>query len=401
MSWEVTELLQQLVKIPSVNPMGRDVSGDEYYEYAVTDQLEQWFTELGVPWCRQTIASKRDNIIARIDGDRDPLDGGSILVFEAHQDTVPVEGMTIEPFDPVIREGRMYGRGSCDIKGGMSCMLSNFARCVQERPEGMPTLVMACSVNEEYGFSGAQTMAELWETDGWLAREPDGVIVAEPTLLDVVVAHKGTARGHCHAHGKAAHSSQPQLGTSAIFRMGHVLQALEKYAGEVVGTLGSHPLVGIPTISVGLIQGGISVNTVPDHCQIEIDRRVLPGDDAQAAYAHAVEYVQEYLRNNVPEGDAGIEFEDPYLAKPGLSDEHNSELATSLSSAIKECGHDGTWIGVPFGTDAHAFSSRDIPTVVFGPGSIDQAHTVDEWIEIDQLHQATAILGQFIQLNCS
>ena len=127
---------------------------------------------------------------------------------------------------------------------------------------------------------------------------------------------------------------------------------------------------------------------------------MLPGDDAQAAYAHAVEYVLDYLKENVSEGDTGIEFDKPYLAKPGLSDEHNSELATSLSRAIKECGHKGTWIGVPFGTDAHAFSSRDIPTVVFGPGSIDQAHTVDEWIELEQLHQATEILGQFIAQSC-
>ena len=401
MSWDVIEILQQLVRIPSINPMGRDVSGDEYFEYAVTDQLERWFTELGVQYCRQEIAPRRENIIARIDGDRDPLDGGSILVFEAHQDTVPVEGMTIDPFDPVIRDGRMYGRGSCDIKGGMACMLTNFARYAKERPEGMPTLVMACSVNEEYGFSGAQTMAELWETDGWLPRAPDGVIVAEPTMLDVVVAHKGTARGHCHARGKAAHSSQPQLGTSAIFRMGHVLRALEQYAAEVVGTLGEDKWVGKPTISVGLIEGGISVNTVPDHCQIEIDRRVLPGDDAQAAYAHAVEYVLDYLKENVSEGDTGIEFDKPYLAKPGLSDKCNAELATSLSTAIQACGHEGNWIGVPFGTDAHAFSSRDIPTVVFGPGSINQAHTVDEWIELEQLHQATEILSQFILQNCS
>ena len=142
MSWEVIEILQQLVRIPSINPMGRDVSGDEYFEYAVTDQLERWFTELGVQYCRQEIAPRRENIIARIDGDRDPLDGGSILVFEAHQDTVPVEGMTIDPFDPVIQDERMYGRGSCDIKGGMACMLTNFARYAKERPEGMPTLVM-------------------------------------------------------------------------------------------------------------------------------------------------------------------------------------------------------------------------------------------------------------------
>ena len=396
MSWDVVEVLQKLVSIPSVNPMGRNVSGDEYLEENVTNQLESWFEELGVPWVRQEIEPRRSNLLARIDGDTPPQEGGKILVLEAHQDTVPVEGMTIDPFDPAIREGRMFGRGSCDIKGGMASMLVNFARCVEDRPAGMPTLVMACSVNEEYGFSGAQQMAALWEEEDWLPQVPDAVLVAEPTLLDVVVAHKGTARWHCHTHGKAAHSSQPELGVSAIYRMGHVLQAFEKYAAEVVGTLGHHPLVGVPTISVGLIEGGISVNTIPDKCQIEIDRRVLPGNDPLGAYQHAVDHILEQLRSDAPEGIEGIEFDPPYHSKPGLADECNGDFADLLSGVIRDCGHPGNQIGVSYGTDAYAFSSRKIPTVVFGPGSIDQAHTVDEWVEIEQLKEATRIIERLI-----
>src|SRR6185436_1740612 len=124
-----------------------------------------------------------------------------------------------------------------------------------------------------------------------LPRVPDAAIVAEPTKLNVVVAHKGTARWRCSTRGVATHSSQPHLGDNAIYHMGRVLAVLEEYARDVVPKLANHSLCGHPTLSVGLISGGISVNTVPDECTIEVDRRVLPGENPEAAYRHAVDYV--------------------------------------------------------------------------------------------------------------
>ena len=153
---DTVDLLCQLVSIPSVNPMGRDVSGSEYYEGALTDYLQRFFEQSGVSWERHPVAPHRDNILAILPGRRAPRDGGGLLVFEAHQDTVPVDGMTISPWDPEIRDGRVYGRGSCDIKGGMACMLSAFARLAAEPPPDMPNIVMACTVNEENGFTGAR-----------------------------------------------------------------------------------------------------------------------------------------------------------------------------------------------------------------------------------------------------
>jgi len=385
------ETLCDLVRLPSVNPMGRDVSGEEYFEYQVTDYLERLFDRLGLPWRRQTIEPRRDNIVARLDGDVPAEDGGTTLMFEAHQDTVPVDGMTIPPWTPTIREGRVYGRGACDIKGGMACMLAALSRLAEERPRGRPTLVMACSVNEEHGFGGAPRIHELWDGgSGFLPRAPDAVIVAEPTLLDVVVAHKGALRWRCHAHGRAGHSSQPQLGDNAIYRMARVLEALEHYARDVVPALGRHPLAGHPTLSVGLISGGVSVNTVPDRCTIEIDRRVLPAENPQAALEHVEAFVAEAVA-----GDPLVEQEPPYLISSGLSDELSRDFAARLSSTIRRYGGSGRCVGVPYGTDAPAFSSRGIPTVVFGPGSIEQAHTADEWVAIDQLHTATEILYEF------
>ncbi|NLF71395.1 MAG: M20 family metallopeptidase [Candidatus Anammoximicrobium sp.] len=391
MPLDVLETLCDLVRLPSVNPMGRDVSGDEYFEYQVTDYLERLFARLGLAWQRQHIEPRRDNIVARLDGDPLPQDGGAVLMFEAHQDTVPVDGMTIPPWTPTLCEGRIYGRGACDIKGGMACMLAALSRLAEERPAGRPTIVMACSVNEEYGFGGAPRIPELWEDgSGFVPRAPDGVIVAEPTSLDVVVAHKGALRWRCHARGRAAHSSQPQFGDNAIYRMARVLQTLEGYARDVVPTLGQHPLVGLPTLSVGLISGGVSVNTVPDFCSIEIDRRVLPEEDPHEALAHVTSFVARALAH-----DPLVEHETPYLISSGLSDELSRDFAARLSRTICRHGGAGRCVGVPYGTDAPAFSSRGIPTVVFGPGSIQQAHTADEWVAIDQLQTATEILYEF------
>ncbi|MBC8874285.1 MAG: M20 family metallopeptidase [Planctomycetes bacterium] len=392
MPLDVVETLCDLIRLPSVNPMGRDVSGEEFYEYRVTDYLERTFERLGLSWQRQPIAPKRDNILARFDGDVPPDEGGKILMFEVHQDTVPVDGMTISPWTPEVRDGRVYGRGACDIKGGMACILAALARLVEQRPTGLPTIVMACSVNEEYGFTGASQMPKVWgNDDGTLVpRAPDAVVVAEPTELNVVVAHKGVARWRCHTHGRAVHSSQPELGDNAIYRMAHVLSAWEEYARDVVPNLGHHPLVGTPTLSVGIIAGGVSVNTVPDRCTIEIDRRVLPDEDPITALEHA----KAYLANKLGDPQA-VEHDEPQLTIRGLKDDQNASLAAGLSETSRRHGGPGECVGVPYGTDAPAFFPDGIPTVVFGPGSIDQAHTADEWVAVDQLHAATEIFYQF------
>src|SRR5438132_3881083 len=142
MNLDVVQLLSDLVRIPSVNPMGRPATGDIYYEHRVTAHLEGLFRSLGLPTERHTVAPLRDNIVTRVDGDVPPERGGKILMLEAHQDTVPVEGMIIEPFTPKIDGGRLYGRGSCDIKGGMAAMIAAVARLVKEKPRGRPTVIL-------------------------------------------------------------------------------------------------------------------------------------------------------------------------------------------------------------------------------------------------------------------
>ena len=411
MPLDVVELLADLVRIPSVNPMGRLVSGEIYYEHRVTAFLEELFHRLDLPCERHTVAPLRDNVIVRVDGQKPPEKGGPVLMFEAHQDTVPVEGMTIEPFGAMQRDGRLYGRGSCDIKGGLAAMIAAISRLAEEKPRGRPTVVLACTVNEEHGFTGATHWAATYAgskpTKGrrttktqsaskLLPKVPDATIVAEPTRLNVVVAHKGAVRWRAHTSGVATHSSQPHLGDNAIYHMARLLQVLEHYGQNVVPTLGTHPLVGHPTLSVGLISGGISVNTVPDRATIEIDRRVLPGEDPQAAFNHAIDFINSHL----PPGTPAI-HDTPFMLTSGLPDENNGPLAERLGDIIRQHGGPGERIGVPFGTDAPHFASTGSPTVVFGPGSIDQAHTADEWIDLNELRTASEILFDFASSGVS
>jgi acetylornithine deacetylase/succinyl-diaminopimelate desuccinylase family protein len=391
MALDLTQTLSDLVALPSVNPMGKPVNDQVHCEHRVTDYLESLFRSLDVPYERQAVEPLRANIVARIDGQVSPSEGGELVLFEAHQDTVPVDGMTIEPFAPVVRDGRLYGRGACDIKGGLTAMLGAFSRLAHERPPGMPTLVMACTVNEEFGYSGATALTRLWSQAGSIIpRRPDAAVVAEPTQLQAVVAHKGVVRWRVTAHGRATHSSQPHLGTNAIFKMARVLAALERYQDDVAMKMTPHPLCGTPTLSVGIISGGISVNTVPDRCTIDVDRRLNPGEDPQAVYRQIIDYVTTETG-----GDAAIEHEQPYLIGFGLSDDRNGPLAERMVAAAREAQVPCRKVGVPYGTDAAAIAAAGVPSIVFGPGSIDQAHTADEWLSLDQLQQASEVLYQF------
>ncbi len=387
---DAVAILRKLVSIPSVNPMGRmrvaEDDGGIYYEHRVTEFLAGQFAELGLPCERHEVHPGRGNVLARLEGAAD----GPTLMLEVHQDTVPIEGMTVEPFTGELRDGRVYGRGACDVKGAMACILTTISKLAAERPAGMPNIVVACTVNEEHGFTGAQHLAELWRSgkSKLLPRAPDAIIVSEPTELNVVVAHKGVVRWRCTARGRAAHSSAPENGDNAIYRMAEVINILRTYASDIVPSLGEHPLLGRPTLSIGTVTGGISVNTVPDHCTIEIDRRLLPDEDPEAAMQHAT----DYLAANLGDANHHIDHSQPIIVARGLKGNQNSQLADRLIAMADHCNVTSRTIGVPFGTDASAFGT-EVPTIVFGPGSIVQAHTKDEWIAVEQLEKATEVLS--------
>lgn len=377
MTMTSTQLLQDLVKLPSVNPMGRTVDGPIYFESRVTNYLEAFFRNLGVACERQAIAPQRENVVARFDtGSR------RTIVFEVHQDTVPVDAMTIDPFGGEIRGGRLYGRGACDVKGGMAAMLSAFSRLVREKPIGAANLVLACTVDEEHTFLGVQRLVQ--------GLKADAAIVAEPTQLRIVHAHKGVVRWTITTPGRSCHSSRPDQGVNAIYRIGKLLGAMERYA-EQLRRSRSDALLGTPTISVGRIEGGLSVNTVPDFCRIEMDRRLLPGEDPLDAQRHTWDFLLRQTDVDVP-----FSFSEPWLKCPALPACPSTELIQRLGSAIDAVLGTHQQEAVPYGTDASSIALTGIPSLVFGPGNIAQAHTCDEWIELAQVDQAADILWRFV-----
>lgn len=386
---DLTKLLADLIAIPSVNPMGETRTGAEFLEGRMTVFIERFFEHHDLPWERQTVHPGRENILARLEGRG--AAANELILWDAHQDTVPVEGMTVEPWKPLVRDGRMYGRGACDIKGGMTAMLDALLRLKQSPPESMPTIVMACTVNEEFGCTGAAAVTTLWEASksSILPRRPDAVIVAEPTEMQVIVAHKGPLRWRLTTRGRAVHSSAPEKGENAIYKMARAIAALEEYASVLPKSQPAHLLCGPATLSVGTIQGGISPNTVPDRAVITIDRRLLPGENAQEALADARRFLEQRLK-----GSEELELEEVVIGL-ALSDDLNRNLAERLGRASRAAGGEGKAVAAPYGTNAASYASAGAPSVVFGPGSITQAHTIDEWIDLRELAKARDALVNF------
>lgn len=381
-------LLADLIRIPSVNPMGRDVSGPEFFEGRVSDYLCAHLSALGTPYERVEVAPGRANILARLDG----APGAPVVLLDAHQDTVPTDGMVIPPFEPTVSDGRMYGRGACDVKGGLAAMLAAFTRLARQRPARHATVVVSFTCDEEATSLGVNHLTAAWADGGrryrLLPQRPDVAVVAEPTTLDVVVAHRGAVRWKIHTAGRACHSSRPQEGINAIYRMARVLQLLEQFAAQLPGSRPAHPLCGPATLSVGLIYGGSSVNVVPDFCTIEIDRRVIPGEQREDMIPEVTQYLAERL-------DFSLQHDAPFVFSPPLGDEDNGPLADRLLAAVRTVAGPRQKVGVAYGTHASRIARAGVPSVVFGPGDIAQAHTKDEWIDLQQLQQATDCYYRF------
>lgn len=384
------EILKQLVAIPSVNPMGQGLSDPTHGEARLTVFLEETFARLGLSTQRQSVEPGRENLIARLDGASNPAQGGPVVLLDVHQDTVSVDGMTISPFEPQEREGRIYGRGACDVKGGMAAVLAAISRMAHGGSRPRATIVVACTANEEFRLTGAQCLAECVGKDGWRFPKPDVAIVLEPTGLNVVAAHKSVIRWRCHAQGRAAHSSCPEQGVNAIYDMARVLAVLERYAADLPVTLPIHPLCGPATLSVGTIRGGEAVNIVADRCTIEIDHRLPPDEDMHAARQRLIDHLASEVATALP-----LQHDEASLAVGSLSDRGNQAWAERLLGTARRIAGECQLTGAPYATDAARYSAVGIPAVVFGPGSIEQAHTVDEWISIAQLRQATEILYRF------
>jgi acetylornithine deacetylase len=280
-----------------------------------------------------------------------------------------------------VRAGRLYGRGACDAKGQLAAMLWAMHRLKAAGEELGANVVLVAAMDEEHTFRGALAMVED-------RMQANGAMVGEPTRLQAVIAHKGVVRWVLRVRGRAAHTSRPEQGVNAIMGMAGVLAALQDSWARTLTV--EHPLLGRGTATVTSIHAGVAPNVVPDTCEATIDRRLLPGEDPADAL-RACDAVLDELRATGPAWT--VERAEAFVCDYALETEPGAPIVQAALEAIRRVnGQTAAPIGVPYGTDASKLSRLGgIPCVVLGAGDIAQAHTADEYLDLDQLAQAAAI----------
>ncbi len=375
------DLLAAMVRIDTVNG---HISGRSAAEAELAAYLEQVAAASGLSAARLPLGGDGANLLVSLQVRRE----APWLLFESHLDTVAVAGMTIDPFAARVADGRLYGRGACDTKGSGAAMLWALRQyaAAAARPNNV---AIVYTVDEEIGKAGVRAFAggQLAQL-GW---RPAGVIVGEPTQLQPVVAHNGIVRWKIHTRGRAAHSGDPARGKSAISMMVRVVDRLEQ---EYVPSLrASHPLTGKAQCSINVIHGGTQVNVIPAHCEIEVDRRLVPGEDP-AEVLPAVESLLAQLRRQHP--DLVVEQGPPFIDPP-LDPAGGEQFTAGVVAALETAGLRAVPTGMFYGTDASQFAELGIPAVVLGPGNIEQAHTLDEWLELEQLERGVTAYRALMQ----
>jgi len=374
MSCTVIETLQDLVRINSVNPAYEQGQP----EAAIVSYVAKFFQDRAVETWTQEVFPGRPNIIARIDGEQP----AKRIVFEAHTDTVAVVDME-NPFNPIVRDGRLYGRGACDNKGGLAAMMHALLLVKASGSKPPCEIWLAATADEEHSFGGVKTLCETVEADA--------AVVAEPTQLRLTTACKGCVRWRIEVHGQESHSSKPHLGTNAIVHMAEIVRVIDQDA-QLLNSR-RHPLLGSPTSSIGIIHGGTQVNVVPGRCTVEIDRRLLPGEEADDVLAHC-ETLLDNLRSELP--TLTYTIEPSMISVPPMETPTNTPLVQRAGEILYDMGLDSKPIGVPFSCDASTLSRHGIPCIVFGPGNIDQAHTPNEFVDCAQVEQAAYFYQQLM-----
>ncbi|MEE9280910.1 MAG: M20/M25/M40 family metallo-hydrolase [Myxococcota bacterium] len=370
--------LRDYVAIPSVNPMKRsDIAPEIMGERRYAEHLRAQLRRLGLD-AELVGDPDRPSLIA----EASPAGASGTLLVASHLDTVPVDGMEIDPFDPRIDGPRLYGRGSCDTKAGMAALVDALEQVLQTG-RLQRNLILVGEADEELGSEGARAVLDALEP-----RRPDWVLATEPTELRVVTRHKGIVLAGLVAHGVACHSSNPSLGRNAIVALSQAILALEELASEL--STRSDPRLGEPTLSIGVIGGGHSPNIVPDRAWLSLDRRLLPGESPETVRAE----LESSLRKR---GIDDVEVDWCSLEKPTLSTADEAPAVRACQRALADEGLPRDPAAVAFGTDAGIFALAGIPSVVMGPGSIDQAHTAREWVETRQVETMARLFRRMLE----
>lgn len=367
------KLLAELVALPSVNPAFLPPRHPRAGEDRVADFLAATAAAGGLEVELQKVLPGRANVIARL------LPPGKIrqtILFAPHMDTVGADGTQ---FIPQRKNGRLHGRGACDTKGSVAAMLAAVLELADAKARPQHTqIVFAGLIDEENAQAGSRSLAK----GGFKA---DLAIVGEPTRCRVVTAHKGCLWLNLATQGKAAHGATPHLGRNAVHEMARIVDVLETdYAIRLKNR--RHKLLGCGTVNVGKISGGTQPNIVPDTCAIEIDRRTLPGE-TEAAVRREIAALLRMRKLSAKIASTKL--------APAMPLETDAKLP--LVREFLRCVRQPQPLGVDYFCDAAVLAAGGMPSVVFGPGDIAQAHTADEWISLAELERAKSLLVAFLK----
>ena len=366
-------LLQQLVAIDSVNPsLAAGASGESEIAAFVAEHMASLGLEVHV----QEAAPGRPNVIGVLQG---TAPGRSVMLC-GHLDTVGVDGYDA-PFAPVIRDGRLYGRGAQDMKGGVAAMI-DAARLVRER--GLPAgrLIVAAVADEEFASIGADELVTEWGADA--------AIVTEPTDLQIGVAHKGFAWFEIETTGRAAHGSRPLDGRDAIMRMGRVLASLEAMDRELQARP-PHPLIGTASLHASTIAGGHEWSSYPDRCLLQLERRTVIGESAAGVESDLRQLLASLTRQDA-EVNATLRA---MFSRPPYEAPSDHACTTLLLACAAARGIETSTVGMSFWTDAAVLGEAGIPSVLFGPGGAG-LHSTEEYVRIDDVIACRDVLADLV-----
>jgi acetylornithine deacetylase len=375
---DAVALARALIKIDSRNPtLVPNAPGEGEAARTLASILDEWGFSVQVV----DAAPGRPNVVARIG----PIDAPALLL-NGHLDVVGVEGMVHAPFDAGIRSGRIYGRGSADMKGGLAAMCAA-ATAVEEQSTAQ--IVIAAVVDEEYESLGLRALL----ASGVRA---DAAIVTEPTRLAICPAHRGFAWIDVTLTGRAAHGSRYDLGVDAITHAGLLLAELNALEQTREGGR-RHPLLGRTSLHASTIHGGVGMSTYPERCELAIERRTLPGEDAATALREITDAC-ERVRSRHPTFSAQVKLNTAQAPSDVAVD---APVVERLRSALEKEGMPVRIEGLSAWTDAALLNEAGIPAVCFGPGDISLAHAAEEFVPVADIEQAARVLSRVVRDWCS
>lgn len=369
----------ELVRIPSVNPLQAGPRSGDGAEVALSEWMATRTADMGAEVTVHDVLDGRQNVYARFEGASDRQ-----ITIDVHLDTVAVEHMTEDPFDGRIADGRVYGRGSVDTKPTIAIAMAVLSELAAEGRRPGPTVNLVGTVGEEMGgLIGATSYRDWLDERGQVV---DQLIVAEPTMCAPVHGHKGGIGLEVTIHGHAAHSSKPHLGQNAVSAAARVVMAIDAEQERLVAQTPTTP-VGNGTVSVTEIGGGLARNIIPDCCTLYAGRRTAPGEVPDVEF----ERLSELIRQSAAPLAVDIELANGF-GSAAFYTEPDCDLVTSLSLLA---GSDPET--AQYGSNALRYDAVAREVVVFGPGSIDQAHQAVEWVDIDELVRAADIYRQLLR----